>query len=142
MCWLTAHFHPGFAGDLTSWITKIKRDGGLVQIVNVWPDRRTVEFRAELSARQLDELDGLIAAVDFSKLAELRRQLQGVEEVEEVAISVRAEGAVLEFSAPLLFWARSRALGAEECLPTIDVGPALQLWEAIDRCSPRSVVEV
>ena len=107
----------------------------MVQIVNTWPDRRTVEFRADLSESQLQELKRLIAAVDFAEIAQAGQQHANVEDVGQVAISIRMDEQVLEFSAPLMFWARAHTLDAGH-RPAVDFAPALQLWEAIDRFSP------
>lgn len=139
MSWLTIRYHPGFAEDLTAWITTIERKGKLVQRVDSWPERRTVEHRSRLSHDDVLELERLIAAVNFGELANRQRHGAVPDDIGSVAVSVKHDGTVLEFDAPLLYWAWARGRGRQTDLPAFDFNPALRLWEAVNRCSPHKL---
>lgn len=141
MPWLNVRYHPGFAEDLTSWITTIERTGKLVQRVDSWPERRTLEHRSRLSADQVVQLERLVAAVDFGELANRERRGAVPEDVGSIAVSVKHAGTVLEFDVPLLYWVWARASGRETDLPKFDFDPALRLWAAVNRHSPHKLCD-
>jgi len=139
MSWLTVSYHPGFAADLTSWITTIERKGKLVQRVDSWPEGRTIEHRVRLSDAHIIELEFLIAAVDFGELADRGKRGATVDDIGSVAVLVKHGGSVLDFDAPLPYWAWARAKGLKSNLPLFDFDPALRLWEAINSWSPHKL---
>lgn len=139
MSWLNVRYHPGFAQDLTSWITTIERNGKLVQRVDSWPERRTLEHRLRLSNDQVVELERLVVAVDFGELADRGRHGAVPDDMGSVAVSVKHDGTVLEFEAQLLYWAWARANGRHTDLPTFDFDPALRFWAAVNRYSPHKL---
>ena len=141
MSWLHVRYHPGFSEDLTSWITTIERKGKLVQRVDFWPERRTLEHRSRLSDDQVIELERLVVAVDFGELADRGRHGAVPDDMGSVAVSVKHDGTVLEFDAPLLYWAWARANGLHTHLPTFDFDPALRLWAAVNRYSPHKLYD-
>jgi|SRR5688572_17992787 len=140
MSWLEVRYLPGFAEDLTSWITTVERKGKLVQRVDSWSERRTLEHRSRLSEDQVIELERLIGAVDFGEVANRERHGAVPDGMGSVAVSVKQDGGVLEFDAPLLYWVWARIKGYQT-LPEFDFDPALRLWEAVDRYSPHKLCD-
>ena len=136
MSWLNVRYHPGFAEDLTSWTTSIERNGKLVQRVEAWPERRSIEHRSRLTNDQVAELEHLVVGVDFGELAKSGSAGSVPDDMGSVGVSVKHDGPVLEFDLPLMYWSWARANGRQTELPAFDIDPALRLWAAINRCSP------
>lgn len=137
MSWLTIRYVPGFVSDLTSWTTIIERKGTLRQHVTAWPSRTTVTHRAMLQAADIAEIARLVEAVDFAVLADPRRPRAVADDTSTISVNVKERDQVRGFCAPLLWWDWAQHHGNREVLPDLDFGPALELWRAVDRLSPR-----
>ncbi|APR87232.1 hypothetical protein A7982_12581 [Minicystis rosea] len=141
MSWLTLRYAPGFVIDLTSWTTTIERTGKLRQQVLAWPSKTTVTHLGTLRAADVAEIASLIASVDFAALEDPRRR-DVVDDASAIAIHVKEGSLVRGFCAPLLWWDWAQHHGSRVGLPDLDFGPALDLWWAIDRLSPRHLAEI
>lgn len=136
MPWLTVHYHPGFAEDLTSWETEIHRDGSLMQTVHICRfmphEERTEQHQSLLTAVEVAELERLVAATDFTAIVAAMEEFC-VTDVE--SISIQVEGSQQQIlHAPLLFWHLMQKLDKSYECPA--VADAIRLWQAVDRCSP------
>ncbi|MEX1224890.1 MAG: hypothetical protein WEA31_10125 [Pirellulales bacterium] len=70
---VTAHFHPGFADDLTSWQTSVSLDGTVRQDINWYRPlhHRKRELKtAKIAELHVDEIINAIRGIDLAGLAE------------------------------------------------------------------------
>lgn len=141
MSWLTIRYIPGFAYDLTSWTTTIERKGKLRQQVDAWPSRTTVTHRVTLREAEVVEIARLVEAVDFVTLADPHRLRAVIDDAAMISIDVKEGGQVRGFCAPLPLWDRELFHGNRKNLPNLDFEPALELWRALDRLSPRHLIK-
>lgn len=137
MAWIRIEYHPGFAEDLTSWKTEIERDGRLSQNVRVsrfMPREQRSEFhQLQLSNEAIIELEQLIDATDFDKVAAIGQGF-GVDDAEEICICVEQGERLVKVSGALFWWQWDLQKESSDQLQFVDA--AVRLWNAIDRLSP------
>ncbi|QDU86795.1 hypothetical protein Pla175_01470 [Pirellulimonas nuda] len=136
---VSAHFHPGFADDLTSWETSVYLDGSVQQDINWYTPhhRRKRELRTTtITDSQVDEIVNAIRGIDLNGLAAIPFCVDDVEIVSitspKLNIDVRTSPYTFEY------FART------EKLPDGAINGILSFmhaWKTIDGLSPYTTSE-